>query len=199
MITFADDPLQISIDRLQRSTHRESPKWADSILLSIIENWSDRHFMKVGENLSRIAIWLMGIGYLFIEVREVVAAKQLANITIFALLFILASHQLSHCRLYLTLRKIPLATRCYRASCFMFIASLMAVFDASLDFLIGYSSLAPQGTLPLAPLLILGRIINLFEVILAIRSMELFLPVIFNGPTISPEDWNSDNVQIRSD
>ena len=72
----------------------------------------------------------MGLGYLFIEVREVVAAKQLTNITIFALLFILASYQLSHCRLYLTLRKIPLATRCYRASCLMFIASLMAVFDA---------------------------------------------------------------------
>ena len=155
--------------------------------------------MQVGKNLSRIAIWLMGLGYIFIEVREVVAAKQLANITIFALLFILASHQLSHCRLYLTLRKIPLATRCYRASCLMFIASLMAVFDASLDFLIGYSSLDNQGTLPLASLLILGRIVNLFEVILAIRSMELFLPVIFNGPTITPEDWSSDNIQIRSD
>ena len=81
----------------------------------------------------------------------------------------------------------------------MFIASLMAVFDASLDFLIGYSSLDTQGTLPLASLLVLGRIVNLLEVILAIRSMELFLPVIFNGPTITPEDWDSDNVPIRSD
>jgi hypothetical protein len=153
--------------------------------------------MQVGKNLSRIAIWLMGLGYIFVEVREVVAAKQLANITIFALLFILASHQLSHCRLYLTLRKIPLATRCYRASCLMFIASLMAVFDASLDFIIGYSSLDNQGTLPLASLLILGRIVNLFEVILAIRSMELFLPVIFNGPTITPEDWDSDNIELE--
>ena len=37
----------------------------------------------------------MGAGYLFMEAREVVATKQLSNITIFALLFILASHQLS--------------------------------------------------------------------------------------------------------
>ena len=79
----------------------------------------------------------------------------------------------------------------------MFIASLMAVFDASLDFIIGHSSLDNQGTLPLASLLILGRIVNLFEVILAIRSMELFLPVIFNGPTITPEDWDSDNIELE--
>ena len=27
--------------------------------------------------------------------------------------------------------------------------------------------------------------------------MELFLPVIFNGPTITPEDWDSDNIELE--
>ena len=36
----------------------------------------------------------MGAGYLFIEARNVVATKQLSNIAIFAILFILASYQL---------------------------------------------------------------------------------------------------------
>ena len=155
--------------------------------------------MHAGKHLTRFAIWILGVGYLFIEVHGVVATKQLANITIFALLFILASHQLSHSRLYLTLRKIQLATRCYRASCLMFIASLMAVFDASLDFLIGTLQPSSLGTLPLATLLIAGRIVNLLEVILAVRSMELFLPVIFTGPTITPDDWSWDNVLVSNE
>ncbi len=155
--------------------------------------------MQAGKHLTRVAIWLMGVGYLLIEVHEAITTKQLANITIFALLFILASHQLSHSRLYLTLRKIPLATRCYRASCLMFIGSLMAVFDASLDFIIGSFQPSSLGTLPLATLLIAGRIVNLLEVILAIRSMELFLPVIFSGPTTTADDWSWDNVPMSNE
>ena len=91
--------------------------------------------------LIRIALWVTGAGYLFIEAREVVATKQIANITIFALLFVLASHQLNISKVYLLVEKLSLATRCYRASSLMFIASLMAVFDASIDFLI--SSVSP--------------------------------------------------------
>ena len=157
------------------------------------------HLARLSRLLIRIALWVTGAGYLFIEAREVVATKQIANITIFALLFILASHQLNISKLYVSIKKFSLATRCYRASSLMFIASLMAVFDASLDFLI--SSISPE---TLAPILLfflftVGWIVNLLAVILTILSMELFLPVIIAGPTTKPADWSSDNVLNTGD
>ena len=141
----------------------------------------------------------MGAGYLFMEAREVVATKQLSNITIFALLFILASHQLSIARVHMSVKKFSLSTRCYRASSLMFIASLMAVFDASLDFLI--SSISPETLAPilLFLLFIVGWIVNLLAVILTILSMELLLPVIIAGPTTKPADWSSDTVLNTGD
>ena len=141
----------------------------------------------------------MGAGYLFMEAREVVATKQLSNITIFALLFILASHQLSIARVHMSVKKFSFSTRCYRASSLMFIASLMAVFDASLDFLI--SSISPDTLAPILLffLFIVGWIVNLLAVILTILSMELFLPVIIAGPTTKPADWSSDTVLNTGD
>lgn len=152
------------------------------------------HLAKLGRSVIRIAIWLAGAGYLFVEAREVVATKQLANITIFALLFILANHQLNLSRLYLSIEKITVSTRCYRASSLMFIASLMAVFDASIDFLI--SSISPESfaSIILIALFMTGWIVNLLAVILALYSMELFLPVMIAGPTTKPDDWSSDTV-----
>ena len=157
------------------------------------------HVAKLGQSLIRFGIWLMGAGYLFMEAREVVATKQLSNITIFALLFILASHQLSIARVHMSVKKFSLSTRCYRASSLMFIASLMAVFDASLDFLI--SSISPETLAPilLFLLFIVGWIVNLLAVILTILSMELLLPVIIAGPTTKPADWSSDTVLNTGD
>lgn len=154
---------------------------------------------KLGQSLIRFGIWLMGAGYLFMEAREVVATKQLSNITIFALLFILASHQLSIARVHMSVKKFSFSTRCYRASSLMFIASLMAVFDASLDFLI--SSISPDTLAPILLffLFIVGWIVNLLAVILTILSMELFLPVIIAGPTTKPADWSSDTVLNTGD
>ena len=144
--------------------------------------------------LIRIALWVTGAGYLFIEAREVVATKQIANITIFALLFVLASHQLNISKVYLLVEKLSLATRCYRASSLMFIASLMAVFDASIDFLI--SSVSPESLSSsiLISLFNLGWVVNLVAVILTLVSMELFLPVMVSGPKTTPDDWASDTV-----
>lgn len=130
----------------------------------------------------------MGAGYLFMEAREVVATRQIANITIFALLFVLGSHQLSTSRLHLSLQRQAVAARCYRCSTLMFLASLMAVFDAALDFLI--SSL-PANILPSpiwGSLFVLGWIVNLIAVLLAIRSMEGYLPVILEGLHPSMEE-----------
>lgn len=152
------------------------------------------HLANLSRLLIRIALWVTGAGYLFIEAREVVATKQIANITIFALLFILASHQLNISKLYVSIKKFSLATRCYRASSLMFIASLMAVFDASIDFLI--SSVSPESLASsvLISFFILGWMVNLLAVILTLVSMELFLPIMISGPRAKSEDWASDSV-----
>ncbi len=141
----------------------------------------------------------MGTGYLFIEAREFVATKQLSNIAIFAILFILASYQSSISRLYISLKKFSTACRCYRASSMMFIASLMAVFDASLDFLISFIS--PESIAPtvLTWLFILGWSVNLLAVIFTLISMELFLPIIISGPSTKPADWDSNTVSNIGD
>ena len=132
----------------------------------------------------------MGVGYLFIEAREVIETKQLSNIAIFAILFILASYQLNISRVHISLKKLAPATRCYRASSLMFIASLMAGFDASLDFLI--SSITPGSLAPsvLSSLFVLGWGVNLIAVIFALVSMELFLPVMVTGPSTKVMDWD---------
>jgi len=155
---------------------------------------NSRHLARLSLMLTRIALWVTGAGYLFIEAREVVATKQIANITIFALLFVLASHQLNISKVYISIKQLSLATRCYRASSLMFIASLMAVFDASIDFLI--SSVSPESLASsiLFSLFIIGWFVNLLAVILALTSMELFLPVMVSGPRTTPADWASDSV-----
>lgn len=155
---------------------------------------NSRHLARLSLMLTRIALWVTGAGYLFIEAREVVATKQIANITIFALLFVLASHQLNISKVYISTKQLSLATRCYRASSLMFIASLMAVFDASIDFLI--SSVSPESLASsiLFSLFIIGWFVNLLAVILALTSMELFLPVMVSGPRTTPADWASDSV-----
>ena len=136
--------------------------------------------------------WFVGAGYLFIEAREVIETKQLSNIAIFAILFILASHQLNISRVYISLKKFAPASRCYRASSLMFIASLMAVLDASLDYLI--SSIKPESLAPpvLSSLFILGWGVNLMAVIFALIAMELFLPIMVAGPYTKAAEWHSD-------
>jgi len=133
----------------------------------------------------------MGDAFLFIEARKVVATKQLSNITIFAILFILVSYQLQISRLFIALKKFARASRCYRASSLMFIASLMAVFDAPLDFL--FTSISPESLAPidLNCLFILGLRMNLMAVIFTHISMELFLPIMISGLSIRSSDWDS--------
>ena len=73
-----------------------------------------------------------------------IAREQITNITFFAVLFILANHQLSVSRNFLALKQFKTASRCYRASSLMFCASLLGVFDAALDYLIGAVTILGQ-------------------------------------------------------
>ena len=62
----------------------------------------------------------------------------------------------------------------------MFCASLLGVFDAALDFLIGALKLPANVTPAWSFLFALGWLINLMAVVLAIQSMESFLPLLFH-------------------
>jgi len=126
-------------------------------------------------------LWLLGATYLFLEAREVVAREQINNISFFALLFVLSSYQLSVSRNFLTLQHFKAAERCYESSSLMFIASLLAVFDAALDFLIGSIKTDLNMAGPWPFLFGLGWLINLVAVLLAIKSMEIFLPMLFRS------------------
>lgn len=138
-------------------------------------------YRKVWLHGIRVGLWLLGATYLFLEAREVVAREQINNISFFALLFVLSSYQLSVSRNFLTLQHFKAAERCYESSSLMFIASLLAVFDAALDFLIGSikTDLNMAGAWPF--LFGLGWLINLVAVLLAIKSMEIFLPMLFHS------------------
>jgi hypothetical protein len=67
---------------------------------------------------------------------------------------------------------------------------LLAVFDASLDFLI--SSITPGSLSPsvLSSLFVLGWCVNLMAVVFALVSMELFLPIMVAGPSTKVMDWD---------
>ena len=129
----------------------------------------------------RAGLWLLGTVYLFIEAHEVIAREQITNITFFTVLFILANHQLSVSRNFLALKQFKTASRCYRASSLMFCASLLGVFDAALDYLIGAVTLPTSAITAWFSLFALGWAVNLVAVLLAIQSMETFLPLLFHS------------------
>ena len=112
------------------------------------------------------------------EAQEVVEFRQITNITIFALFFLVASYQASIANFYLLIGKRAIAIRCHEASNLMFLASLMAILDASLDFAIQFASNNTLATKSLPLLFILDWGINLIAVILAIQSIEKSLPIV---------------------
>ena len=86
--------------------------------------------------LWRCLIWLIAAGYVAAETREVVQQEQLAEITQFALFFLIANFQLSLARYYQSAREETLALMQKSCSVLMFFACLLAVADAAMDTVI---------------------------------------------------------------
>ena len=82
---------------------------------------------------ARCAVWLIALGYLFIEALEAVTNRQIINLAIFATLYALATYQLSTARLLFSMRRMAGSARACRASNRMFLAALMAIGDAAQD------------------------------------------------------------------
>jgi len=86
--------------------------------------------------LWRCLIWVIAVGYVAAETREVVQQKQLAEIAQFALFFLIANFQISLARYYQSAKKEILAELHKSCSILMFFACLLAVADAAMDSVI---------------------------------------------------------------
>ena len=140
-----------------------------SSFLQLLQCWSYRAL--------RLLLWAVAVGYLVLEAREVAAQRQLTQITVFAVLFLVASFQMGVAR-FLAQCSEPLWARgTLHASLAMFTASLFSVLDGAFDFL--FASLQGVAASPFLPLLyLLGWGVNLLSVVLARASMETFLRIL---------------------
>lgn len=121
--------------------------------------------------LLRLLLWAVALGYLVVEAREVASQRQLTQITLFAVLFLVANFQISLAR---ALK--PNHQECgplLQASLTMFLASLFSVLDGAMDHLV--AALRDGMSSGLRPaIFFLGWTVNLLSVALALGSMELF-------------------------
>ncbi len=123
--------------------------------------------------LLRVLIWGVALGFLLLEARELTAQRQLTQITVFAVLFLVASFQLSTARFLVTGPEAGEATTVLQSALVMFVASLFSVLDGALDQLLASLPGGVEGMA--APLLhVLNWAINLLSVVLALASIELF-------------------------
>ena len=132
---------------------------------------------------ARCAVWLIALGYLLIEALEAVTNRQIINLAIFATLYALATYQLSTARLLFSMRRMAGSARACRASNRMFLAALLAIGDAAQDALAIPLAGPTQGAWLLPILFALGLIFNLVAVVMAIWSLELYLPMLVAGLT----------------
>jgi hypothetical protein len=124
--------------------------------------------------LLRWLFWVAALGFLLVEAREVTAQRQLTQITVFAVLFLVASFQMSTARFLVASPDAGEAPSVMQSSLAMFAASLFSVLDGALDQLL--VSLPGRVGLMAAPLLHgLNWAMNLLCVVLGLVSMELFL------------------------
>lgn len=124
--------------------------------------------------LLRLLLWIVGLGYLVFEAREVTAQRQLTQITVFAVLFLVASFQMSMARYLVSSPDATEATSVLQSSLAMFSACLFSVLDGALDQLF-LSLPGGAGGLVMPVLFLLNWAMNLLCVVLALASIELFL------------------------
>ena len=124
--------------------------------------------------LLRWLIWIGALGFLLVEVREVTAQRQLTQITVFAVLFLVASFQMSTARYLVASPEAAEAPTVVQSAFAMFAASLFSVLDGGLDQLL-VSLPGGVGAMAAPQLHLLNWAMNLFCVVLALVSMELFL------------------------
>lgn len=132
-----------------------------------------RQLLLWGCGLLRWLIWIVALGFLLLEARELTAQRQLTQITVFAVLFLVASFQMSTARFLVTGPDAGEAPIVLQSALVMFVASLFSVLDGALDQLL-VSLPGGIGAMATPLLHVLNWGINLLSVILALASIELF-------------------------
>ncbi len=122
----------------------------------------------------RLLFWGVALAYLLLEAREVAAQRQLTQITVFAVLFLVASFEMSVARFLSGASDQAEARIVLQSSLAMFGASLFSVLDGAIDHLL---LLLQAGAVnPLLPgLYLLGWLVNVLCIVLGLASMEVFL------------------------
>ena len=133
---------------------------------------SPLHWQRWSLPILRLLLWVVALAYLLLEAREVASQRQLTQITVFALLFLVANFQVNLARHLGSEHKE--SDPILQASLAMFIGSLFSVLDGALDYLL---ALLPNGVPAslLTSFYLLGWGVNLLSVVLALGSMETFL------------------------
>ncbi|MFM7466068.1 MAG: hypothetical protein ACKO28_11485 [Cyanobium sp.] len=120
----------------------------------------------------RLLLWAVAVAYLLLGAREVASQRQLTQITVFAVLVLVANFQINLAR-HLPSHHEEMEPL-IQASLAMFLASLFSMLDGALDYLL--TSLAGGMAPQLLPAFyLLGWAVNLLSVGLAVGSMEVFL------------------------
>jgi hypothetical protein len=119
----------------------------------------------------RVLLWVVALGYLVVEAREVASQRQLTQITLFAVLFLVANFLIN------VARALPPnhqeSRSLLQASLTMFLASLFSVLDGAMDHLFG-ALVRGVSHAVLPAIFLLGWAVNLLSVGLALGSMEMF-------------------------
>jgi len=137
--------------------------------------------------LWRCLIWAIAVGYLAAETREVVEQEQLAEITQFALFFLLANFQISLARYYQSAKKEPLAQLHQSCSVLMFFACLLAVAEGAMDSVIAAISRGalPMGALFSSTAFAADWLLNLAMVTLAALSLNRCVSLLSQDVSLS--------------
>jgi hypothetical protein len=117
----------------------------------------------------RVLLWVVAIFYLALEAREVTTLRQLTQITIFAVLFVVANFQINLARSFEPGH--PEVRPLHDAALAMFLASLFSLLDGAMDYLFASTSRGMASAL-LPAFYLLNWTVNLFCVALALGSME---------------------------
>ena len=132
------------------------------------------------KKLGKAAVWLTAGLFIAIETQEIFELKQIHQITIFALLFVISSYQLNTARYYQFNKETEKENKAKQASFRMFTGSLLAVVDAGVDQLIQDSTQQNSTMIdtPTTAMFYAGWLINLTIAVLVAQSLSSFIEVI---------------------
>ena len=152
------------------------------------------HFPK---KLGKAAVWLTAGLYVAMETQEVFELKQIHQITIFALLFVISSYQLNTARYYQFNKETEKENKTKQASFRMFTGSLLAVLDAGVDQLIQESTQRNSTMLdtPTTAMFYAGWLINLTIAVLVAQSLSSFIEVVASQSSLKNNQNPSQEVK----